>query len=52
MVKLIKCICGYVSRGDSDDEAVAVAQRHIESDHPELVDKVSREDLLAMVENE
>lgn len=52
MIKLIRCICGYVSRGETDDEAVAAAQRHIASEHPELVDKVSRDDLLAMVEAE
>lgn len=52
MTKLIRCICGYVSRGGTDDEVVAAAQRHIESEHPDLVGKVAREELLAMVEAE
>lgn len=50
MAKVIRCECGYVARGDSDDELVAGAQRHIESDHPDLVGKLSRDDLLQMAE--
>lgn len=52
MAKLIRCECGYVARGESDDELLVAAQRHIESDHPDLVGKVSRDELLAMAEEE
>ena len=50
MPKLINCECGQVVRGESDDELVANAQAHIERDHPELVGRVSRDDLLGMAE--
>ncbi len=50
MAKLINCECGKVVRGESDDELIANAQAHIDRDHPELIGKVSREDLLAMAE--
>jgi predicted small metal-binding protein len=50
MGKLINCECGYVVRGETDDELVVAAEEHINRDHPELVGKVSREDLLAMAE--
>ena len=50
MAKLINCECGQVVRGGTDDELVAAAQAHIQADHPELVGKVSREDLLGMAE--
>ena len=50
MAKLINCECGQVVRGESDDELVANAQAHIERDHPELVGRVSRDDLLGMAE--
>lgn len=50
MAKLINCECGYVVRGDTDDELLAAAEAHINRDHPELVGKVSRDDLLAMAE--
>jgi hypothetical protein len=50
MAKLINCECGQVVRGADDDELVANAEAHINRDHPELVGKVSREDLLGMAE--
>jgi hypothetical protein len=50
MAKLINCECGHVIRGETDDELVAAAQAHIDRDHPDLVGKVSRADLLAMAE--
>jgi hypothetical protein len=50
MAKLINCECGQVIRGETDDELVAAAQAHIDRDHPDLVGKVSRADLLAMAE--
>lgn len=50
MAKLINCECGQVVRGETDDELIANAEEHINQDHPELVGKVTREDLLAMAE--
>ena len=50
MAKLINCECGRVVRGETDDELIAAAEEHINRDHPDLVGKVSREDLLGMAE--
>lgn len=50
MARVLRCECGYVSRGETDDELVAAAERHIATDHPDLVGSVSRDDLLAMTE--
>ena len=50
MAKLINCECGQVVRGETDDELVANAQAHVNSDHPELVGKLSRDDILGMAE--
>ena len=50
MAKLINCECGEVVRGETEDELVQNATAHIERHHPELVGKVSRDDLLAMSE--
>jgi predicted small metal-binding protein len=47
---VIKCDCGYVSRGATEDELVEEANRHIEEVHPDLAGKVSRDDLLSMAE--
>lgn len=50
MGKLINCECGYVVRGDTDDDLLDRAEEHVEQDHPDLVESLSREDLLAMAE--
>jgi predicted small metal-binding protein len=50
MALRITCICGYVIHGDNDDELWANAQRHMGVLHPELVDSVTRDDLLAQAE--
>ena len=50
MGKVINCECGEVVRADSDDELVAKVERHVSEAHPELVGKMSREDVLAMAE--
>ena len=49
MAKLIRCECGFVARGDSDDQVVGVIRGHMASDHPALLDTVSREDLLSWI---
>jgi predicted small metal-binding protein len=51
MAKLINCECGQVVRGETDDELVANAEAHIRRDHPELVERISRDDLLGMAES-
>jgi predicted small metal-binding protein len=50
MPKLIKCSCGKIVHGDTDDELITNAEAHIREDHPDLVGKISRDDLLAMAE--
>ncbi|MGE5689712.1 MAG: hypothetical protein ACM33B_04070 [Pseudomonadota bacterium] len=43
-------VAGQVVRGDNDEEPLARAQAHIDRDHPELVGRVSRDDLPATAE--
>jgi predicted small metal-binding protein len=50
-MKQIPCVCGYVVKGEDDDELWQSAQAHMREDHPDLVGKVSREDLLAQAED-
>ena len=50
MAKVIRCQCGFVGRGESVEDAAAVIHEHMRSDHPELVGKVTRDDLIAMAE--
>jgi hypothetical protein len=48
--KRIECVCGRVVEGKDDDELWEKAQEHLAVDHPDLVGKVSREDILAQAE--
>lgn len=50
MALRIICMCGYVIQGDNDDELWRNAQGHRVVLHPELVDNVTREDILAQAE--
>jgi predicted small metal-binding protein len=50
MAKQITCECGAVITGETEDEVVAGAREHMRTDHPELLDKVSQEDLVGWIE--
>jgi predicted small metal-binding protein len=47
MAKLIRCECGFVARGDGDDQVVGVIRGHMASDHPALLATVNQQDLLS-----
>ena len=50
MDRQVKCECGYIARGDSDEDVVAEIRDHIRTDHPELTERVSDEDIASWVE--
>ncbi len=50
MSRQIKCECGFVARGDTDEDVVAQIEGHIRSDHPELARSLSREEIATWVE--
>jgi predicted small metal-binding protein len=49
-MKRINCVCGLVVEGDDDDELWENAQQHMRDDHPDLVGKVLRDDIVAQAE--
>jgi predicted small metal-binding protein len=51
-MKLIRCECGFVARGDSDDQVVGAIRGHMAADHPALLDSVSQEDLVSWIKVE
>jgi predicted small metal-binding protein len=51
MAKVIRCECGYVASGASDDEVVEAIRRHMAIDHPQLLEAVPREDLFGWIED-
>ena len=51
-MKLIRCECGFVARGESNDQVVGVIRDHLAAHHPALLETVSREDLLSWIKVE
>ena len=51
-MKLIRCECGFVARGDSDDQVVGMIRGHMAADHPALLETVSRDDLVSWIQAE
>ena len=52
MARLIRCECGFVARGDNDDQVVGAIRGHLASDHPALLETVSQEDLISWIKLE
>ena len=52
MAKLINCECGFVARGGTDDEVIEKIRAHLKQDHPDVLAKVSRDDLIGWIEEE
>jgi predicted small metal-binding protein len=50
MSRQIKCECGFVARGETDDEVVIQIEEHIRSDHPDLAESISRDEIASWVE--
>ena len=47
MAKIMQCDCGYVVRGETDDELVANVQKHAREVHDM---EITREQVLAMAQ--
>ncbi|MCU1472255.1 DUF1059 domain-containing protein [Amnibacterium sp.] len=52
MARTIRCECGYVARGDSDEDVITTIRGHMRTDHPALLETVEREDLLGWIQME
>jgi predicted small metal-binding protein len=50
--RVINCECGQSVRAESDDQLVERVEEHVRQAHPDLVGKMSRQDILAMAEAE
>ncbi len=50
MALMLICECGEVVRAETDDDLVARVESHLRAQHPDLVGRVSRDDIIAMAE--
>jgi predicted small metal-binding protein len=51
-VKLIRCECGYIARGDNDDQVLGAIRGHMATDHPAVLASVTQQDLLSWIVTE
>lgn len=51
-MKLIRCECGFVAKGESDDQVIGTIRGHIAADHPALLSTVSQADLMSWIKVE
>ena len=52
MARIIRCECGFVARGETDDEVIDAIRTHMGADHPTLLETVGQGDLLGWVQLE
>jgi predicted small metal-binding protein len=52
MARTIRCECGYVARGETDDDVITTIRAHMGTDHPALLESVGRDDLLGWIQVE
>jgi predicted small metal-binding protein len=52
MARVINCPCGYVIRGDTDEELLRGAHQHMDEAHPDRSSTPSDEELLASAQEE
>jgi predicted small metal-binding protein len=50
MAKQIRCECGYIARGESDDAVVRTIEEHMSTDHPEVLASIDRQDIYGWIE--
>jgi predicted small metal-binding protein len=50
MNRQVKCECGYIARAATDDDVVNKIREHLRTDHPDLLTKISDDDIRGWVE--
>jgi predicted small metal-binding protein len=50
MARQITCECGQIVRGETDDELVELTFEHLRDDHPQLADRITRDEIVALIE--
>jgi len=50
MSRLIRCECGFIARGESDDDVVAAIEAHMGTDHPDVLARLDRSEIFNWIE--
>ena len=52
MARLIRCECGFVARGATDDQVIKNIRAHLKEDHPALLETGATDELRGWIELE
>jgi predicted small metal-binding protein len=50
MAMLIRCECGFIARGQTEEEVIGNIRQHLLEVHPPMAASVTEEDLLGWIE--
>jgi hypothetical protein len=50
MLRQVRCECGYLARGWTDDDVIGLILAHIASDHPDLAGTETAERIRTLIE--
>lgn len=50
MTRQVTCECGYIAQADTDDAVLAQVRDHLGTDHPQLNEAVSDDDIRGWIE--
>jgi hypothetical protein len=50
MARQITCECGQIVRAETESELVELTYAHLRTEHPQLADKVTRDEIVALIE--
>ena len=48
MAMVVHCECGTDVQADTEDELVSKVEAHVQAEHPDMVGKMDREQILGM----
>jgi len=50
MAKRIRCECGFIATGDTDEHVVSAIEAHMRSDHPDVLAGTDRQEIFGWIE--
>ncbi|MEV0715415.1 DUF1059 domain-containing protein [Asanoa sp. NPDC050611] len=50
MTRQVRCECGFVARGDTDEAVIALVLEHVAADHPDLAETETADDIRGWIE--
>jgi predicted small metal-binding protein len=50
VLRQVRCECGYLARGRSDDDVIALILAHVATDHPDLAETETADDIRTLIE--